>query len=138
MVHEVSSHCFEGPSHKHYTSANEALRGSEADRIPDYLLAPADAIVEDGEHDWSSNLVIRGHKKNLKENCSVATLLKLAGYEREVFGSQADRRFMHGFMICESVMRLWMFLSDLAHTPPRNLTPTKSLSSSLKLSPATP
>lgn len=108
VVHEVSSHCFEGPSHKHYTSANEALRGSEADRKPDNLLAPADAVVEDGEHDWSSNLVIRGHKQNL-ENCSGATLLKLADYEHEVFGIQADRRFMHGFMNCESVMRLWMF-----------------------------
>lgn len=51
VVREVSSHCFEGTLPQHYTSAYEALRGSEADRKPNNLFAPADAIVEDGEQD---------------------------------------------------------------------------------------
>ncbi|KFY04008.1 hypothetical protein V490_00025 [Pseudogymnoascus sp. VKM F-3557] len=34
---------------------------------------------------------------------------ELAGYAREVFGSQPDRRFVPGFTICGSVMRLWVF-----------------------------
>jgi hypothetical protein len=40
---------------------------------------------------------------------SLKTLVQLAGYAREVFGSQPDRRFVPGFTICGSVMRLWVF-----------------------------
>jgi hypothetical protein len=35
--------------------------------------------------------------------------VQLAGYAREVFGSQPDRRFVPGFTIYRSVMRLWLF-----------------------------
>lgn len=99
----------QGRSRKYYTSANKALRGSEADRKLDIFLAPADATSEDGKHDWSNVLVIGEHKRNPDEDCSKAILVQLAGYAREVFGSQPGRRFVHGFTICGSVMRLWVF-----------------------------
>ncbi|KAH8598594.1 hypothetical protein B0O99DRAFT_700179 [Bisporella sp. PMI_857] len=94
---------------RYYTSANKVLRGSEADRKLDIFLTPADAALPDGEHDWSNVLVIGEHKQNPEEDRSPKTLIRLAGYAREVFGSQPDRRFVPGFTICGSLMRLWVF-----------------------------
>jgi hypothetical protein len=98
-----------GLGYRYYTSANKVLRGSEADRKLDIFLTPADAAPPDGEHDWSKVLVIGEHKRNPDEDRSIATLVQLAGYAREVFGSQPDRRFVLGFTICGSLMRLWVF-----------------------------
>jgi hypothetical protein len=98
-----------GLGHRYYTSANKLLRGSEADRKLDIFLTPADAALPDGEHDWSNVLVIGEHKQNPDEDRSTKTLIQLAGYAREVFGSQPDRRFVPGFTICGSLMRLWVF-----------------------------
>lgn len=94
---------------KYYTSANKELRGSEADRKLDIFLAPISATFQDSKYDWSNVLVIGEHKRNPDEDRSVKTLVQLAGYAREVFGSQPDRRFVPGFTICGSVMRLWIF-----------------------------
>jgi hypothetical protein len=94
---------------KYYTSANKELRGSEADRKLDIFLAPADAALQEGKYDWSNILVIGEHKRNPDEDGSTKTLVQLAGYAREVFGSQLDRRFVPGFTICGRVMRLWVF-----------------------------
>ncbi|THV43834.1 hypothetical protein BGAL_0875g00010 [Botrytis galanthina] len=98
-----------GLDRKYYTSANKVLKGSEAKRKLDIFLTPANAVLPQGEHDWSSVLVIGEHKKNPDEDGSLETLVQLAGYAREVFGSQPERRFVPGFTICGSMMRLWMF-----------------------------
>ncbi|KAH6667401.1 hypothetical protein B0J14DRAFT_178227 [Halenospora varia] len=98
-----------GLRRRYYTSANKVLRGSEADRKLDIFLTPADAALPNGEHDWSNVLVIGEHKQNLDEDRSTKTLVQLAGYAREVFGSQPERRFVPGFTICGSIMRLWVF-----------------------------
>jgi hypothetical protein len=99
----------DGLGRRYYTSANKVLRGSEADRKLDIFLAPADVALPNGEHDWSNVLVIGEHKSNPDEDRSTKTLVQLAGYAREVFGSQPDRRFVPGFTICGSLMRLWVF-----------------------------
>ena len=98
-----------GLDRRYYTSANKVLRGSEADRKLDIFLTPANVALPNGEHDWTNVLVIGEHKQNPDEDGSTNTLLQLAGYAREVFGSQPDRRFVPGFTICGSVMRLWVF-----------------------------
>ncbi|KAG9228380.1 hypothetical protein BJ875DRAFT_389540 [Amylocarpus encephaloides] len=98
-----------GLRRRYYTSANKVLRGSEADRKLDIFLTPADAALPDGEHDWSNVLVIGEHKQNSDEDGAAKTLVQLAGYAREVFGSQPERRFVPGFTICGSMMRLWIF-----------------------------
>jgi hypothetical protein len=94
---------------KYYTSANKELRSSEVDRKLDIFLAPISATFQDSKYDWSNVLVIGEHKRNPDEDRSVKTLVQLAGSAREVFGSQPDRRFVPGFTICGSVMRLWIF-----------------------------
>ncbi|KAH6725072.1 hypothetical protein BKA61DRAFT_42781 [Leptodontidium sp. MPI-SDFR-AT-0119] len=96
-------------SRRYYTSANQVLRGSEADRKLDMFLTSVDVTLSNSEHDWSSVLVIGEHKQNPAEDRATKTLIQLAGYAREVFGSQPDRRFVPGFTICGSLMRLWVF-----------------------------
>ncbi|KAF8846692.1 hypothetical protein BDZ45DRAFT_719281 [Acephala macrosclerotiorum] len=98
-----------GLGRRYYTLANKVLRGSEADRKLDIFLTPADVALPNGEHDWSNVLVIGEHKQNPDEDRSTKTLVQLAEYAREVFGSQLDQRFVSGFTICGSVMRLWLF-----------------------------
>jgi hypothetical protein len=106
---DLQNSILSGLRHKYCTSANKILRGSEADRKLDIFLIPTDDVPLDGEHGWSNVLVIGEHKRNSAEDRSISTLLQLAGYAREVFGSQPDRRFVPGFTICGSVMRLWVF-----------------------------
>jgi Fungal protein kinase len=77
-----------GLGRRYYTSANKVLRSLEADRKLDIFLTPADAALPNGEHDWSNVLVIGEHKQNPDEDQSAKTLVQLAGYAREVFGSQ--------------------------------------------------
>ena len=98
-----------GLDRRYFTSANKVLRGSEADRKLDIFLTPADVAIPNCEHDSSNVLVIGEHKQNPDEDGSSKTLLQLAGYAPEVFGSQPDRRFVPGFTICGSTMRLWVF-----------------------------
>jgi hypothetical protein len=51
-----------GLGRRYYTLANKVLRGLEADRKLDIFLTPANAVLPDGEHDWSNVLVIREYK----------------------------------------------------------------------------
>lgn len=67
------------------------LRGSEADCKLDIFLISVDVTLSNSEHDWSSVLVIGEHKQNPGEDRFIKTLIQLAGYAREVFGSQPDR-----------------------------------------------
>ena len=73
-----------GLGRRYYTSANKVLRGSEANRKLNIFLTPANAVLPDGEHDWSNVLVIGEHKQNPDEGRSTKTLVQLAGYAREV------------------------------------------------------
>jgi hypothetical protein len=99
---------FSGLQRQYSTLADKILTGSEAGRKLDIFLT-ADATLSDSEHDWSNVLVIREHKRNPDQDSSIAKLTQLAGYAREVFVSQPDRRLIPGFTICGSVMRLWVF-----------------------------
>ena len=92
-------------SRKYYTSANKALRGSKADRKLDIFLAPADATSQDDTHDWSTFLFLG----NTNEIPIRIPRLRYSYNWRKVFGSQSDRRFVHGLTICGSVMRLRVF-----------------------------
>ncbi|KAM3065250.1 hypothetical protein ACMFMF_011191 [Clarireedia jacksonii] len=98
-----------GIDRRYYTSANKVLSGSEADRKLDIFLASTNTALPNNKHNWSNVLVIGEHKQNSTEDSSSKILLQLAGYTREVFGSQPARRSVPGFTICGSLMRLWVF-----------------------------
>ncbi|KAF7863216.1 hypothetical protein EAF04_007298 [Stromatinia cepivora] len=58
---------------------------------------------------WSQILVPGELKSNPVEENHSATWLDLVKYVREVFRAQDTRRFVLGFTICGSLMRLWEF-----------------------------
>ncbi|XMA19892.1 hypothetical protein WAI453_012683 [Rhynchosporium graminicola] len=64
-----------GLGRRYYTSANQVLRGSKADRKLDIFLTSVDVTLLNSEHDWSSVLVIGEHKQNPVEDRSTNTLI---------------------------------------------------------------
>ncbi|EKG09432.1 hypothetical protein MPH_13531 [Macrophomina phaseolina MS6] len=81
------------------------VEGSVADRKMD---AGFVAVTEDGRH-WSQILVAGELKGNPDLDRSSQTWRDLARYAREVFTAQDTRRFVLGFTLCGSTMRLWEF-----------------------------
>lgn len=57
---------------------------------------------------WTEILVVGELKSNPTEDGQAPVWLDLATYAREVFRTQ-DRRFVLGFTLCGSIMRLWQF-----------------------------
>ena len=57
---------------------------------------------------WTNILVVGELKSNPTEDGQAPVWLDLATYAREVFRTQ-DRRFVLGFNLCGSIMRLWQF-----------------------------
>jgi len=74
---------------------------------------------KEGDYDWSRILIPGELKSNSNEDTHQSTWLDLARYAREVFHAQDSRRFILGFTLCGSVMRLWEFdrLGGIASSP---------------------
>ena len=73
----------------------------------------AEAIIGVEKEDLSAQaltrILVTGElKSNPADNGYEITMLDLATYAREIFGAQ-DRRFVLGFTLCGSIMRLWQF-----------------------------
>ncbi|KAI9852509.1 MAG: hypothetical protein M1824_001884 [Vezdaea acicularis] len=98
-----------GLDRSYFTSNWHGLLGSERNQKLDHFLAPSDAVMSSGKRDWSCVLVIGVVKSNPDDDGQQDTLLQLAGYAREVFGAQPSRRFTHGYTLCGSRMRLYLF-----------------------------
>ncbi|GKZ29644.1 hypothetical protein AbraIFM66950_005925 [Aspergillus brasiliensis] len=58
---------------------------------------------------WSNMLVLGKLKQNSEMDTALRTWLDLGRYAQEVFASQDARRFVLGFTLCGSIMRLWSF-----------------------------
>ncbi|KAF2193607.1 hypothetical protein K469DRAFT_239099 [Zopfia rhizophila CBS 207.26] len=69
--------------------------------------------------DWSHILIPGELKSNPREDNYSSTWLDLLRYAREIFSAQDTRRFVLGFTLCGSVMRLWEFdrLGVIGSTP---------------------
>jgi hypothetical protein len=136
VVHEVPGRRPPQTSPQILYLIEQSVEGSEADRKLDIFLTPADVALPNSEHDLSNILDVGKHKQNADEDCSTKTLVQLAGYAQEVFGSQPNRRFILSFTIYESMMRLLVFDRSGPDIAPRNLTSTKSQSGLFRLLPA--
>ncbi|KAK0609021.1 hypothetical protein DIS24_g12578, partial [Lasiodiplodia hormozganensis] len=82
------------------------LEGSVAERKMDLSFADTAAC---GRPCWSQILVVGELKSNKNLDRSSGTWRDLARYAREVFAAQDTRRFVFGFTLCGSIMRLWEF-----------------------------
>ncbi|KAJ8071763.1 hypothetical protein OCU04_002079 [Sclerotinia nivalis] len=85
---------------------NKAIPGSISPRKLDIGLTYGSS---DEPVNWSQILVPGELKSNPAEDNHQSTWLDLVKYVREVFRAQDTRRFVLGFTICGSLMRLWRF-----------------------------
>lgn len=97
---------------------HKTIRGSQANRKLDIGIVEnkrsqkshAEKIPEmNSDRDWSDILFPGELKSN--PNCSnhLSTWLDLSRYVREIFSARIMRRFVIGFTLCGSLMRLWQF-----------------------------
>ncbi|KIW99446.1 uncharacterized protein Z518_11185 [Rhinocladiella mackenziei CBS 650.93] len=98
---------------------NNPLEGSTAERKPDICFVDDPNGKEDSTYHWSRILVPGEPKRNPCHDMATATWLDLARYVREVLAAQDTRRFVLGFTLCGSIMRLWEFdrVGGIASTP---------------------
>lgn len=87
---------------------NDPLPGSSISRKVDIGVLRDDGQCSNDSSHWKNVLAIGELKSNNKQNNREETFLDLAQYAREVFRTQ-DRRFVLGFTLCGSMMRLWQF-----------------------------
>jgi Fungal protein kinase len=92
--------------------------GFTAKRKLDVGFADGSSDCEDGRYSWCQILVAGELKSSPKENTHTDTYLDLARAVKEIFIAQPTRRFIHGFTICGSLMRLCEFdrLGGIAST----------------------
>lgn len=95
------------------------LTGSTAERKLDIGFMSDPRANEDSRCHWSQILVPGELKSNQIMDKRSATWRDLARYVREVLSAQDTRRFVLGFTLCGSVMRLWEFdrLGGVASLP---------------------
>jgi hypothetical protein len=88
---------------------NKPVPGSVSNRKLDIGFVYRTKTPGQAEYDWSRILIPGELKSNPKEDTSESTWLDLARYAREVFIAQDTRRFVQGFTLCGTLMRLWEF-----------------------------
>ncbi|KAI9767834.1 MAG: hypothetical protein M1839_004335 [Geoglossum umbratile] len=95
------------------------LSGSTTRRKLDVGFANDTKINESSRYDWSQILVPGELKSNPNADRRNDTWLDLARYARHVLTAQDTRRFVLGFTLCGSIMRLWEFdrLGGIASPP---------------------
>lgn len=100
-------------------SPNQALQGSSADRKLDVGFVMDPKATYNSVCHWGQILVPGELKSNPQADTLSKTWLDLGRYSREVLGAQDTRRFVLGFTLCGSVMRLWEFdrLGGISSSP---------------------
>ncbi|KAH9905220.1 hypothetical protein F4778DRAFT_769906 [Xylariomycetidae sp. FL2044] len=88
---------------------NKPLEGSTAERKLDIGFVSNSEAIRDGKCQWSRILVVGELKSNPSADKASEAWLDLGRYAREVLTAQDTRRFVLGFTICGSLMRIWEF-----------------------------
>ena len=97
----------EKPGRQLYQGPGRYLRGSTAKRKLDVGIVTARHGFNDlPVKEWSQMLVLGELKSHEAKNNHCETWIDLATYVREIFKMQ-ERRFVLGFTLCGSMMRLW-------------------------------
>ncbi|KAJ4333150.1 hypothetical protein N0V95_009496 [Ascochyta clinopodiicola] len=100
-----------GPRVRRRTVArpHQPLQGSTADRKLDIGFVDDESADINSKHHWSRILVLGELKSNALADKASKAWLDLGRYAREVLAAQDSRRFVLGFTLCGSLMRLWSF-----------------------------
>ncbi|KAL2889272.1 hypothetical protein HOO65_030773 [Ceratocystis lukuohia] len=88
---------------------NEPIDGSIGIRKMDVGFVNVPAARKDSRCHWSQILVPGELKSNRSADKASESWLDLGRYAREVLAAQDTRRFVLGFTICGSLMRVWAF-----------------------------
>ncbi|ELR04271.1 hypothetical protein GMDG_06671 [Pseudogymnoascus destructans 20631-21] len=98
---------------------NQPLEGSTAERKLDIGFVNNVDAEDNSKCHWSEILAIGELKSKPGGDTLSKTWRDLARYAREVFFAQDTRRFVLGFTLCGSIMRLWEFdrLGGIASSP---------------------
>lgn len=88
---------------------NKPIQGSTAERKLDIGFVSDTHAGKDTRCQWSEILVPRELKANLSADTASKAWLDLGRYAREVLAAQDTRRFVLGFTLCGSLMRVWVF-----------------------------
>ncbi|KAL8650153.1 MAG: hypothetical protein Q9210_003989 [Variospora velana] len=88
---------------------SKPLDGSTAERKLDVGFVNDPKASENSKYHWSQILVPGELKSNPSHDTPSKAWLDLGRYAREVLAAQDTRRFVVGFTLCASVMRLWEF-----------------------------
>ncbi|KAH7304473.1 hypothetical protein B0I35DRAFT_445302 [Stachybotrys elegans] len=88
---------------------NKPIQGSTAERKLDVGFVNDPDAQKDSRCHWSQILVPGELKSNPSADTASKAWLDLGRYAREVLAVQDRRRFVLGFTLCGSLMRLWEF-----------------------------
>ncbi|KAG8664999.1 uncharacterized protein FPOAC1_012977 [Fusarium poae] len=88
---------------------NKPIQGSTGERKLDVGFVKDTSAGKDSRCHWSQILVPGELKSNPSADKASMAWLDLGRYAREVLAAQNDRRFVLGFTICGSLMRVWAF-----------------------------
>ena len=105
----VSSGLTSAPLRRPLAQPNRPLQGSTADRKLDVGFVNDPEASEITKCRWSQILVPGELKSNPSHDTYSKAWLDLGRYAREVLSAQDSRRFVLGFTLCGSIMRLWEF-----------------------------
>ena len=87
----------------------KSIQGSTGDRKLDVGFVDDPKAGKDSRCHWSQILVPGELKSNPSADTTSKAWLDLGRYAREVLAAQDTRRFVLGFTICGSLMRIWEF-----------------------------
>ncbi|SZF00317.1 unnamed protein product [Blumeria hordei] len=90
-----------------HTLAAGKIIGNQTNRQVDYFIKKRNLPIED-KHHWRDILVV-GELTVSSSKVSREKFLQLSVYMREVFMAQPLRRFVHGFILFEKDLQLWVY-----------------------------
>ncbi|OAL30160.1 hypothetical protein AYO20_08876 [Fonsecaea nubica] len=99
------------PRHPRWLLAqpNKIVQGSVADRKLDIAFLGCSKTENEFKPTWSNILIPGELKSNPSADAPGQAWLDLGTYAREVLAAQDNRRFVLGFTLCGSLMRIWEF-----------------------------
>ncbi|KAL8408699.1 hypothetical protein RB594_007231 [Gaeumannomyces avenae] len=99
------------PAHKRALAGtpDRPIEGSIAKRKLDIGFVDGTSTGENSGSHWSQIIVPGELKSNPSADKASAAWLDLGRYAREVLAAQDTRRFVLGFTLCGSLMRIWAF-----------------------------
>ncbi|KAF2475021.1 uncharacterized protein BDR25DRAFT_301533 [Lindgomyces ingoldianus] len=97
------------PRRRPLAQPHQPVQGSTADRKLDVGFVDDPSACVDSKCHWSQILIPGELKSNPSADIASKAWLDLGRYAREVLAAQDSRRFVLGFTLCGSLMRLWEF-----------------------------